>query len=211
MRDNLSVLGIHAGVAQTTFGGGMDGPCHVVDAPVVGLALDLLGGRLSCCRSNLLPSFVADLLPTVTIVLLVFGLGAYLRLAGALPICLLPFRSVLLECRRQLKLTFELLNLCRQGNHGRVCILAPFTFIDEVVVLVRGGGHERFMGERWGLSIVVHVVLALNVVAEVGTVDGEIDLEEDADGIIDGSSTSDQLRVVLMEERMDLWKIILQA
>ena len=42
--NNASVLGIDAGVAQTTFGGSMDGSGHVVKTPVVGLVIGLLGG-----------------------------------------------------------------------------------------------------------------------------------------------------------------------
>ncbi len=58
-----------------------------------GLVLDLLGGRLAFRWSSLLPSFVADLLATVMIVLLVFGLlGIDLGLASALSIDFLPFR-----------------------------------------------------------------------------------------------------------------------
>ena len=90
MGHDSGVLGIDAGAAQTTLKGGVDRPCHVMDAPVVGLVLDLLGGRLSFRWSSLLPSFVADLLATVTIVLLVFGLGANFGLYIALAIDLLP-------------------------------------------------------------------------------------------------------------------------
>ena len=92
MGNNTSVLGIDAGAAQTTLGGGMDGPCHVMDAPVIGLVLDLLGGRLSCSRSSLFPSFVANLLAAVTVVLLVFGLCIDLGLAIPFPVDLLPLR-----------------------------------------------------------------------------------------------------------------------
>ena len=92
MSHDSCVLGIDAGAAQTTLRGGMDGPCHVMNAPVVGLVLDLLGGRLSRRGSSLLPSFVADLLATVTIALLVFGLGIDLGLASPFSIDLLPSR-----------------------------------------------------------------------------------------------------------------------
>ncbi len=90
MSDELRVLGIDAGAAQTTLGRGVECPCHVVDAPMVGPVLDLLGGRFSCGWSRLLPSFVPNLLPTITIVLLVLVLGACSGLVSALAISLLP-------------------------------------------------------------------------------------------------------------------------
>ncbi len=67
------------------------------------------------------------------------------------------------------------------------------------------------MGECWCLTIIVHVMLALDVISEVGAVDGEVDLKKDANGVINGGSTGNQLRVVLMEECMDLQKLILQT
>ena len=76
MGDNTSVLGIAAGAAQTTLGGAVDGPGHVMDAPVVGLVINLLGRRFSCRRSHPLPSlFVANLFTAIPIALLVLGLG----------------------------------------------------------------------------------------------------------------------------------------
>lgn len=98
--NSAGVLGVDAGVAQTAFGGSMDGPGHVVKTPVVGLVIGLLGGRLSWCRSHLLPGFVANLLAAISIVLLVLGLGIAFRLiAIALASNLLPIRDMLLQLR----------------------------------------------------------------------------------------------------------------
>ena len=86
-----SVLGIDGGVAQTTFGGSVDGPGHVVQAPVIRLVVGLFGGRFSWRGRHLFPSFIMNLLTGIPVVLLVFGLGiGFGSVAAALAFNLLP-------------------------------------------------------------------------------------------------------------------------
>lgn len=183
----------------------MDGPGHVMVAPMVSLAVAGLGIGFSSRRCLLLPFFIQCLGSPVSIVFLVLRLHLFLTTSCSLLVTLTAsrllstFSCLLHQLGSQLELTLQLLKF---GRHGNVIILArrlPQPLVDQVSVLVVGGCHERLMGKVLQLTIQKLVMLSRDVGAEAGAWDGLVRIKEDANRIINTCSMGNELGVVLVE------------
>ena len=136
--------------AKLTFLGGVNGPGHMMNAPLVGASIDRLGGRLSRGRGYLLPCFIFLLLLLVLGGLLVLRLRT-LRIEGRGLRRELLRRLLGLGLGRELEVAIDLGELIHFACEGDDPLLvrgglAPCTLLLVVVVLGCSFGSQRIDG-----------------------------------------------------------------
>ena len=182
------LLLVLAPLAKIAISGLVDSPCHVVLAPIEGILSNLLACfALPRFGRFLLPCFIFLLFPLVRRVLLVLVL---LR-----AIVLLSLSSNGAELGIKLELALQRVDFCGHRHDflviGRLGTPLPLRL--EEVELALGHGHHGFVSKTGEITVEVLIVLGTDVLGKVVARHQEVGVEEDADGIVEGGPSREQL------------------
>ena len=166
----------------------MDSPCHVVLAPIEGILSNLLACfALPRFGRFLLPCFIFLLFPLVRRVLLVLVL---LR-----AIVLLSLSSNGAELGIKLELALQRVDFSSHCHDflvvGRLGTPLPLRL--EEVELALSHGHHGLVSKTGKVTVEVLIVLGTDVLGEVVARHQEVGVEEDADRIVEGGPSREQL------------------
>ena len=204
---------------KATILGGMHGPAHMMDAPVPGLAINLLGLRFTSLGRDSHPGFVCLLLLLVQSVLFVLLLPSttiFLRLillgaAAAISISksFLAAFGFIFELFSKFEVgTAHLIDLGTEGNDC-LCLFrksTPFLLRLDEIILNLGLGQDSLHGNI--LQLVGLVPKIIQIVGEVFGKDSVLGLgkhfKNNLRGIIHGFASSLELREVIIDVANDL-------